>query len=229
MMGDPPVTLKSLDFEWGDAYIISYARDQWAALRRDTRRFLTAGTLDELAASIETDYTASPVPRDFDPPGTADYLDEDAVPGQDGERLELLAGLPGRVPALGHQLLTLSPRLDRPQRRRDHLPEHARADVLRADADRAEGTPGPARPPLGLAPWGQRGPLIDPGPRRAWLPHASPCMRYHPAMAADTPARAGPHHTTPGPDIPRATANPHPARRPGLLRVIRREKLRHSP
>ena len=34
---------------------------------------------------------------------------------------------------------------------------------------------------------------MAPGPCRAWLPHASPCKRYHPAMAADTPARAGPH------------------------------------
>ncbi len=25
-MGDPGVTLESLDWEWGDAYIISYAR-----------------------------------------------------------------------------------------------------------------------------------------------------------------------------------------------------------
>ena len=75
MTGDPPVTLESLDFEWGDAYLICYARDQWAALRRDTRQFLTAQTLDELAARIDADYAASPVPRDVDPPGTADYLD----------------------------------------------------------------------------------------------------------------------------------------------------------
>ena len=49
-MTGPPVTLESLEFEWGDAYLIHYARDQWAALRRDTRRFLAAATLDELAA-----------------------------------------------------------------------------------------------------------------------------------------------------------------------------------
>lgn len=58
----------------GDAYLICYARDQWAALRRDTRQFLTAQTPDELAAGIDADYAASPVPRGFDPPGTADYL-----------------------------------------------------------------------------------------------------------------------------------------------------------
>ena len=80
MTGEPGVTLESLDFDWGDAYIICYARDQWAALRRDTRRFLTAQTLDELATKIDTDYAAHPVPREFGPPGTADYLsapDED--------------------------------------------------------------------------------------------------------------------------------------------------------
>ena len=114
MTGEPGVTLESLDFDWGDAYIICYARDQWAALRRDTRRFLTAQTLDELATRIDTDYAAHPVPREFGPPGTADYLsapdedddlDEDGVhedetrtrtrtgPGRDRERLGLLAGL----------------------------------------------------------------------------------------------------------------------------------------
>jgi hypothetical protein len=105
MTGDPPVTLESLDFEWGDAYLICYARDQWAALRRDTRQFLTAQTLGEMAARIDVDYAASPVPRDVDPPGTADYLDapsadedqDDApdeddggAPGRDGDRPEPL-------------------------------------------------------------------------------------------------------------------------------------------
>ena len=117
MTGEPGVTLESLDFEWGDAYIISYARDQWAALRRDTRRFLTAQTLDELAARIDTDYAAHPVPRGVDPPGTADYLDapgehddldEDDAPdeddggggalGRDREKLELLIGLRDAFP-----------------------------------------------------------------------------------------------------------------------------------
>ena len=118
MTGEPGVTLESLDWGWGDAYIICYARDQWAALRRDTHRFLTAATLNELATKIETDYAAHPVPREFSPPGTADYLDtpdedededededldegerEGEVPGRDrdrdrdGERLGLLMGL----------------------------------------------------------------------------------------------------------------------------------------
>ena len=110
MTGPPPVTLQWLAFNWGDAYIICYARDHWAALRRDTRRFLTAETLDELAARIDADYAASPVPRGCDPPGTADYLDapgegedQDDAPeeddggggasGRDGDRLELLIRL----------------------------------------------------------------------------------------------------------------------------------------
>ena len=87
------------------------------ALRRDTRRFLAADTLEGLRTAIEADYQASPVPRDYDPPGTADYLgspddgqdpDEDdassegeregEAPGRDGERLELLMGLRAAFP-----------------------------------------------------------------------------------------------------------------------------------
>ena len=68
--------------------------------------------MDELATKIETDYAAHPVPREFSPPGTADYLDapdenddqDDApdedqddggggAPGRDGERPELLIRL----------------------------------------------------------------------------------------------------------------------------------------
>ena len=108
MTGEPGVTLESLDWEWGDAYLIGYARDQWMALRRDTRRFLTAGTLDELATRIEADYAASPVPRGCDPPGTADYLapgdgedpdgedpDEDDTPGEGEGRPRARTGTHG--------------------------------------------------------------------------------------------------------------------------------------
>ena len=80
------------------------------ALRRDTHRFLAAATLDELAARIEADYTASPVPRETDPPGTAGYLNtpnkEDQVPGRDGDRLELLMGLRATFP---HWNISYSP------------------------------------------------------------------------------------------------------------------------
>ena len=68
MTSEPPVTLDWLTYHWGDAYLICYARDRWAALRRDTHRFLTADTLAGLTRAIEADYAASPVPRDFDPP-----------------------------------------------------------------------------------------------------------------------------------------------------------------
>ncbi len=40
-----PSALEALGFEWGDAYLLSYSRDRWVALRRDTRRFLIADTL----------------------------------------------------------------------------------------------------------------------------------------------------------------------------------------
>ena len=83
-MTSEPITLESLAFEWGDAYVLIYARDRWLALRRDSKRFLAADTLAGLGHAIEDDYRQHPVPRDFDPPGTADYLaapddDEDAT------------------------------------------------------------------------------------------------------------------------------------------------------
>jgi len=73
-----PRSLAFLAFHWGDAYVFSYVRDRWVALRRDARYFLTADTLDGLETAIETDYGRNPVSRDYDPPGAADYL---AVPG----------------------------------------------------------------------------------------------------------------------------------------------------
>jgi hypothetical protein len=75
MRQEAPVTLESLAFNWGDAYLFSYARDRWVALRRDHLRFLTAGTLAGLEHAIEADHRDHPVPRHFDPPGAADYLD----------------------------------------------------------------------------------------------------------------------------------------------------------
>ena len=74
MTSQPAVTLESVAFHWGDAYLLSYARDRWVALRRDRHRFLTAHTLTELETAIEADYRDHPVPRDFDPPGAGDYL-----------------------------------------------------------------------------------------------------------------------------------------------------------
>ncbi len=77
MTSEPPVTLASLTYHWGDAYMIHYTRDRWTALRRDTRRFLTADTLDGLETAIRADYRDQPVPRDFDLPGLTSYLNPD--------------------------------------------------------------------------------------------------------------------------------------------------------
>jgi hypothetical protein len=94
-----PVTLASLAFGWGDAYLFSYARDRWVALRRDSPRFLTAGTLPGLEKAIEADYRDHPVPRDYDPPGATGYLSlpGDSVP--DEETRFLLAALRCAFPA----------------------------------------------------------------------------------------------------------------------------------
>jgi len=101
-MTKEPVTPESLAFQWGDLYLICYFRDQWAALRRGQHRFLTAGTLDELATAIEADYEASPALRELGPPVTADCpaapdagVDEDEAAGQDAEIQDLLTGLRG--------------------------------------------------------------------------------------------------------------------------------------
>ena len=69
--------LETLAFHWADAYLLSYSRDRWVALRRDTRRFLIAGTLTGLEHAIQDDYRHHPVSRASDPPGTADCLNLD--------------------------------------------------------------------------------------------------------------------------------------------------------
>ena len=50
----------------GATYLITYTRDRWVALRRDTRQFLSGHTLDELEAAICADYGRQPVAREFD-------------------------------------------------------------------------------------------------------------------------------------------------------------------
>ena len=109
-MNDPPPTLESLAFDWADAYLISYTRDRWVALRRDTRYFLAADTPVGLEAdtpvgleqAIISDYSQHPVLREFDPPGASDYLsapgpDEDVArdddDGLDAETLIILGEL----------------------------------------------------------------------------------------------------------------------------------------
>jgi hypothetical protein len=73
-MTAPLPTLAFLAYHWGDAYLISYAKDRWVALRRDTRYFLVADSLAELEKLITADYRRQPVSRDFDPLRDADYL-----------------------------------------------------------------------------------------------------------------------------------------------------------
>ena len=50
-----------------------YSRDA-DTLRRDTRKFLSGHTLDELEAAICADYGRLPVPRELDPPETAEEM-----------------------------------------------------------------------------------------------------------------------------------------------------------
>ncbi len=69
--------LEALAFHWADAYLLSYSRDRWVALRRDTRRFLIAGTLTGLKHAIQDDYRHHPVSPASDPPGTTDCLNLD--------------------------------------------------------------------------------------------------------------------------------------------------------
>ena len=88
-MTRPPVTLESLEFHWGDIYLVCYARDKWVALRRDHLRFLTTDTLAGLERAIEADHRDHPVPRDFGPPGATDYLSlpDDDLPDEDARFL----------------------------------------------------------------------------------------------------------------------------------------------
>jgi len=78
MTGQPAVTLETVAFDWGDAYLLSFTRDRWVALRRDRHRFLTAPTLTGLEKAIEADYRDHPVPRHSGPPGAAEYLNNPA-------------------------------------------------------------------------------------------------------------------------------------------------------
>jgi hypothetical protein len=87
MTTEPPPTLESLAFHWGDAYLLSYVRDRWVALRRDARYFLTADTLAGLETAIIADHWDNPVARDYDPPDAGDYLN---LPGgEPGHGLDL--------------------------------------------------------------------------------------------------------------------------------------------
>ena len=105
-MTAPLPTLAFLAYHWGDAYLISYAKDRWVALRRDTRYFLVADSLAELEKLITADYRRQPVSRDFDPLQDADYLtfhgeddSRDADEGLDAETLIIVQELRRAFPA----------------------------------------------------------------------------------------------------------------------------------
>ena len=113
MTSDMP-ELETLAFHWADAYLLSYSRDRWVALRRDSRRFLIADTLTGLDHAIQNDYRHHPVSRDCDPLGTADYLNlDDGDVHADGdipdeESRVILAALRYAFPA---RTITYSPQL----------------------------------------------------------------------------------------------------------------------
>ena len=136
-----------------------YARDQWVALRRDTHRFLAAGTLDELATGSKPTTQRPGTPRlrparhrrTTQHPRRQDRTRE--VPGRDGEKLRLLMGLRATFP---HWAISYSPYFRAWTARNDDttICENSPALLVRPPADRA---PGPARPRPG------------PDPRFRWL------------------------------------------------------------
>jgi len=73
--------LEDLTYQWGDLYLISYARDQWTALRRDRRYFLSAATLTGLEHAIVADYRDHPEAHTWDPAGTPGPGDENSITG----------------------------------------------------------------------------------------------------------------------------------------------------
>ena len=149
MTGQPAVTLESVAFDWGDAYLLSYTRDRWVALRRDSHRFLTAHTLTGLETAIEADYRDHPVPRDFDPPGAADYLSparDDPTPdaGTPAGRQPPPAPAPGSPASTGR-----GPHLVHARPHPDHLPPlrpHRHLRRIIAGSTRQDLRP--VRPPL---------------------------------------------------------------------------------
>lgn len=57
------MTLAELRDHWGSAYEIRQAGDYWTAQRRDTGRMITAGSGNDLAALLRSDYLHQPVAR----------------------------------------------------------------------------------------------------------------------------------------------------------------------
>ena len=153
-MTAPLPTLAFLAYHWGDAYLISYAKDRWVALRRDTRYFLVADSLAELEKLITADYRRQPVSRDFDPLQDADYLtfrgilavpgeDDslDADEGLDAETLIIVQELRRAFPAWTITLQQADADLGRANAQENHQRYLGCRAVYRACSDRA---PSPA-------------------------------------------------------------------------------------
>ena len=150
---DPGVTLESLDFELGDAYLICSPRP-WAALGRDARRFLTAQTLDELAARIDTTTRHTRCRAAVTRPAQPATSTPRRGRGRGTGREERWGCSPstGFVPALGHQASHRFPAPGPPEEAAPRTPR-TRPTLLLLHADRAKTTPAPARPQLGSHPW----------------------------------------------------------------------------
>jgi hypothetical protein len=67
LLGQPcRIPIESLTWNWGEAYVISYADGLWLAQRRDNRETLRADDPEALRDAIIKDYAARPVRRDGD-------------------------------------------------------------------------------------------------------------------------------------------------------------------
>ena len=161
-MNIPPATLDDLTWGWGDAYLFSYARDRWIALRRDARYFVTAETLAGLEQAIMADYRGNPVSRDYDPLRAAGgwiratrRMTKATGTMRLGISFSSMARRPflprcGKRSRCGPSATTGHPRLDRPEREKDHHRKLSHAAVRRPHPDRAQAPAARARSWLGL-------------------------------------------------------------------------------
>lgn len=62
--------LRTVQWNWGDAYVISVKDGRWKAVRRDDGGVVRASSADKLRDAIFRDYDARPVPRDL---GTVEF------------------------------------------------------------------------------------------------------------------------------------------------------------
>ena len=107
---------------------------------------------------------------------------------------------------MGHQLRAVSPGLDRPQRRRHHLPEHGGAAVYSFDPDRTKGTPGQELryPAVAGHPGDMCPPVIDPAcAARGMAPRQTLGRPFRPRGPCCRLRRGAGHPRTPGRAPPR--------------------------